>query len=214
MGPQRRLEIYVCFDSPSIIRHLEPLIGDVFIARFVDCHLNDSIFPPLGGEKSVQKERRDITWNAPIMSHFNPRTNQCELEVQKIIHFQNITNQLPNDFIDTKKVKRSHIPAANALAWIDVPEGQLTNESKIRLKRGRPIGSKDITPRKRITQRIIDTPVEIHDKQKAHVEAYDRQKALEEVYGEQEALAKAYIEQKTPEDVRNKEITPEEVQVP
>ena len=75
------------------------------------------------------------------MSHFDHRTNQCELEVQMIIHFQNIANQLPYVFIDTKKVIKSHIPAANAPTWINVPEGQLENESKISLKRGRPICS-------------------------------------------------------------------------
>ena len=37
-GPQR-LEIYVGFYSPSIIRYLEPLTRDVFIARFAGCHL-------------------------------------------------------------------------------------------------------------------------------------------------------------------------------
>ena len=30
MGPQRRIRIYVGFDSPSIIKYLEPMIGDVF----------------------------------------------------------------------------------------------------------------------------------------------------------------------------------------
>ncbi|RVW79949.1 Retrovirus-related Pol polyprotein from transposon TNT 1-94 [Vitis vinifera] len=69
------------------------------------------------------------------MTHLDPRTNQCELEVQRIIHLQNLANQLPDAFIDTKKVTKSHIPAANTPARIDVPVGQLTNESKIRLKR-------------------------------------------------------------------------------
>ena len=49
MGPQRRLKIYVGFDSPSIIRYLEPLTRDVFTARFVDCHFNESVFPRLRG---------------------------------------------------------------------------------------------------------------------------------------------------------------------
>ena len=92
MGPQRRLEIYVGFDSPSIKIYLEPLTGDVFIARFAHCLFNESVFPPLGGEKSVPKERREITWNASTMSHFAHRTNQCELEVQMIIHLQNLSN--------------------------------------------------------------------------------------------------------------------------
>ena len=56
------------------------------------------------------------------MSHFDSLTNQCELEVQRIIHLKNIANQLPNDFIDTKKVTKSHILAVNAPTRIDVPE--------------------------------------------------------------------------------------------
>ena len=51
MSPQRRLVIYVGFDSPSIIRYLEPLTEDVFIACFADCHFNENVFPPLGGRK-------------------------------------------------------------------------------------------------------------------------------------------------------------------
>ena len=53
MGPKRRLGIYVGFDSPSIIRYLEPFIEDVFTTRFANCHFNESVFPPLEGEKSV-----------------------------------------------------------------------------------------------------------------------------------------------------------------
>ena len=91
------------------------------------------------------------------MTHLDPRTNQCELEVQRIIHFQNLANQLPDAFIDTKKVTKSYIPIANTLAWIDVLVGQLTNESKIRLKRGRLVGSNDVTSRKRRTQEKLGT---------------------------------------------------------
>ena len=144
------------------------------------------------------------------MSHFDPCTNQCELEVQRIIHLQNLEDQLLNAFIDTKKVTRSHIPTANAPTWIDVPEEQLENESQIHLKRVRPVGSKDITLLKRRTHRRIDTPEELHDKQKAPIEAYDKQNALEEVYSEQEALVEAYIEQETPEEVRDKEMASKE----
>ena len=83
------------------------------------------------------------------MSHFDPCTNQCELKVQRIIHLQNLANQLSNGFMDTKKVTKSHILFANAPARIDILERQLANESKISLKREKPIGSKDITPQKR-----------------------------------------------------------------
>ena len=52
---------------------------------------------------------------------------------------------------------KSHIPAANTPARTDVLVGRLTNESKISLKRGRPVGSKDITPWKRRTQEKLGT---------------------------------------------------------
>ena len=91
----------------------------------------------------------------------------------------------------------------NALTRIDVPEGQLANESKIHLKHRRPIGLKDITPRKRRKKRRIDIPEEVHDKQKAPIETYDKQKAHEKVYDEQKALIETYIELETPEEVRN-----------
>ena len=92
------------------------------------------------------------------MSHCDHRINQCELAVQRIIHLQNLANQLSDAFINTKKMTKSHIPIANVPARMDVPEGQLANESQIRLKHGRPIGTKDLTPRKRRTQRKIDAP--------------------------------------------------------
>ena len=55
MGPQRRLGIYVGFDSPSIIRYLEPLTGNLFTARFADCRFDEINFPQLGGEKKELK---------------------------------------------------------------------------------------------------------------------------------------------------------------
>lgn len=63
---------------------------------------------------------QEITWNNSMLSHFDHRTNQCELEVQRIIHLQSIANQLSDAFIDNKKIVKSHIPAANILAKIEV----------------------------------------------------------------------------------------------
>jgi hypothetical protein len=55
MAPQRRLEIYISFHSPPVIKYLEPLTGDVFTAHFADCQFDDTIFPILGGEKKAGK---------------------------------------------------------------------------------------------------------------------------------------------------------------
>ena len=87
------------------------------------------------------------------MLYLDPRTKQCETEVQKITPLQEIPNQLPDAFTNTKRVTKSDIPAVNARSRIEVPVGQtndkVTKESNARLKCGRPLGSKDKTPRKR-----------------------------------------------------------------
>ena len=135
------------FDSPSIIRFLKPLTYDVFKACFEYCHFYETIFPPLWGEKSLPEARCEITWNVSTLSHLDSRTNQCELEVQRIIHLQGIANQLSDVFTDNKKIVKSHIPTANTLTWIEVLVRQsvntVANESKSHPKRGRPISAKD-----------------------------------------------------------------------
>ena len=98
-GPQRRLGIYVGFQSSSIINYIEPLTGEVFIARFADCHFDEHLFLQLGGDKPIPEEWREITWNESFLSYLDPRTKQSELVVQKIIHLQGLANQLPDAFI-------------------------------------------------------------------------------------------------------------------
>ena len=92
MGPQRKIGIYVGYDSPSIVRYLEPLIGDFFTARFADCHFDEIVFPSLGEDKhaNVSIERRKLSWYAPTMSHLDPSTTQSEIEVRRIIDLQSI----------------------------------------------------------------------------------------------------------------------------
>ena len=63
-----------------------------------------------------------------------------------------MANKLPDAFTDVKTVTKSHIPVVNVPCKIKLPDegnkSMLANESKARQKRGRPIGSKDINPRK------------------------------------------------------------------
>ena len=83
-----------------------------------------------------------------MLSRFNPRTKQCEQEVQRIIHLQSLANNMPDAFTDLKRVIKSYILAANASKKINVQEGQqsTTNESKATTKHGRPLGSKYKNP--------------------------------------------------------------------
>ena len=59
--------------------------------------------------------------NVSLLSHLDPHTDQCELEVQKIICLKNIANQLPDAFVDAKKVTKLHISTANVPSKIDIP---------------------------------------------------------------------------------------------
>ncbi|KAL0415793.1 UNVERIFIED_CONTAM: hypothetical protein Slati_3411200 [Sesamum latifolium] len=107
---------------------------------------------------------------ATSMSFMDPMTNDSELKVQRIIHLQSIANRLPDVLTDTKKVTKSHIPAENVLASLEVPEVILTQskvfESQIRRRCGRLLGSKDANPRKRkehIVSINCDTNVTTND---------------------------------------------------
>ena len=99
-------------------------------------------------------------------------------------------NQLHDAFIDSTKVINSHIPTANIPARIEILIGKLqssmTNEPKPRLKRGRPIGSKDTIPRKR--KSAISMTLEEHitvkpqvDEQVAPAEAPVKELSLNDV---------------------------------
>jgi hypothetical protein len=44
MSPHRKLGIYVRFQSPSIIKYLEPLTGDLLTTQIADCIFNDDHF--------------------------------------------------------------------------------------------------------------------------------------------------------------------------
>ena len=85
-----------------------------------------------------------IIWNALTSTQLNPHTNQCELEVQNIIYLHGLENQLLDAFIDIKKVTKWFLSIENIPVWIDVPEGQLNNECKVRMKCGRPWRDKHI----------------------------------------------------------------------
>ncbi|KAM1418750.1 hypothetical protein ACFXTO_022373 [Malus domestica] len=115
--------IYVGYDSPLIVRYLEPLTGDLFTARFTNCHFDETIFTSLGGDKhaNVLVERRELSWYAPTRSHLDPCTAQSETKMRRIIDLQSIAQSMPDAFNDLAKVTRSHIPAANTPARIYVP---------------------------------------------------------------------------------------------
>ena len=124
---------------------MEPTTGDVFKARFLDCHFDEHIYPSLITPEHplppLEWERHSPFWQ-------DLRTNQGEKEVQRILQLHKIVEELPDAFVDTSQVTRSHIPAARASACIEL-SSEPASTSQPRSKRGRPLGSKDKQPRRR-----------------------------------------------------------------
>ena len=90
MSPQRRLGIYVGYESLTILKYLELLTSDLFTTRFADCQFDEAYFSTLGGGKTFfsTKQCREISWKEDQLNTFDPRTSQIELEVQKIVQLQ------------------------------------------------------------------------------------------------------------------------------
>ena len=108
----------------------------------------------------------EIASNVSLLSHLDPRTRQCELEVQKIIHLPSVANQMSDAFIDTKKVIMSYISAVNAPSKIKIS----IQQSMFRQKRGRSIGSKDKNPRKR---KVVNSRNDLIDNRNIQEEVLD-----------------------------------------
>ena len=95
--------------SPSIIKYLEPLTGDLYTARYADCIFDKDNILALGGDNMYQIKCQDTEWNASNIQSLDPRTKESELEVQRIIHLQNIANNLPNAFTGVKSVSKCQV---------------------------------------------------------------------------------------------------------
>ncbi|KAJ9542414.1 hypothetical protein OSB04_028920 [Centaurea solstitialis] len=177
-------------------------------------NFKDIQFSALGGGTKQLDNQNEISWNE--LSYLDPQTKQCELKVQKIIHLQGLANQLPDTFTDPKRVTKSHVPAANAPIKIDVPEGQdnMSNESRARQKRGRPLGSKDKNPRKKKGANNQDGHIEVNETlEKSHEETLDMM-----VPEEPQVLKRFYMDKShplsTPMVVRSLDVEKDHFQPP
>jgi hypothetical protein len=145
MGPHRNLRIYVGYKSPSIIKYLELITGDLFTARYANCIFNEDYFPTLGGDFQYHKECQEINWDATDISNSDPHTLETELQVQKIINLQHIANNTPDAFTNYKGITKSYNLAKNVPERIEVPK----KTTQLPSKRGRSTTiSKDAAPSK------------------------------------------------------------------
>ena len=115
MGLLCKSGIYVGYETPSIIRFLDPATGECHTTCFPDCIFDEDLFPTLGGDNQPLDEKsREITWKATGIHAHDPRTAEANKEVQKIIYLHSLANQPPDHFSDLKTMTKSHVPARNA----------------------------------------------------------------------------------------------------
>jgi hypothetical protein len=69
----------VGYHSPSIIKYLEPMTGDIFTARYANCIFNEDHFSVLGGEFQNYSECQKIIWDDKSIILFDPRTQETKL---------------------------------------------------------------------------------------------------------------------------------------
>jgi hypothetical protein len=76
MGPHRKLGIYVGYETPSIIKYLEPKTGDLFTAWYADSIFDEEHFPALGGGLYLNnKQYQEIEWSASSIQSLDPIPN-------------------------------------------------------------------------------------------------------------------------------------------
>ncbi|CAM8884854.1 unnamed protein product [Rhodiola kirilowii] len=105
MGPQRSLGIYVGFESPSIVKFLEPQTGNICTARFTDCVFDEENFPPLGGERN--QFEKEITWfytKRVTKSHILAENAPVQIEIPKGKPENKVTHEI------TTRLKRGRPP--------------------------------------------------------------------------------------------------------
>jgi hypothetical protein len=73
--------IYVGFKSPSILKHLSSLTGDLFTVWFADCIFNGDHFLALDGDNKFIDDGQKIIWDDKIIMSSDPRIKETDLQV-------------------------------------------------------------------------------------------------------------------------------------
>jgi hypothetical protein len=101
------------------------------------------------------KECREIEWSASSIQSLDPRTIETELEVQRIIHLQNLANNLPDAFTDIREVSKLHIPTENAPERVEIPlQGMDSTRTSHPRKRGRKLDDSVLAKRGHLHQQV------------------------------------------------------------
>jgi hypothetical protein len=98
------------------------MIDDLFTTCYADCIFNEDHFPVFGGKFHNNSECQKINWDDKSIISSDPRTQETELQVEKIINLHNAANNLSDEFTNYNGVIKSWNPAVNALKRVEVPK--------------------------------------------------------------------------------------------
>jgi hypothetical protein len=160
LGMQRSLGIYVGYESPSIIKYLEPNTGKMFRARFSDCVFDETISPKVGKEGAVTnpegkplEAKHGLFKEQPKKALVEVPTDAIRVNklVKQIVDLHKMSLAAPDAFASAQGVvKETGICSnyRNKPADIDISL-PVANVATPRKRQGRPQGVKDTHPRKR-----------------------------------------------------------------
>ena len=141
IGPQRKQGIYVGNVGNSLIKYLEPKTGDLFRARFLDCHFDEHNFPSMEIEQRLLATVLDINWKSEIADDYPDY--RCDGEVARILRLRELARKIPDAFADTPDIVKTPYTQVQYTPAKILPDSNPANVSQIRRKRGRPLGSKN-----------------------------------------------------------------------
>jgi hypothetical protein len=78
----------VGFQSPSILKYLEPLIGDLCMARIANHIFNEDHFSALGGDNKFIDDGQVIIWDDKTILSSDSHTKEIDLQIKKILELQ------------------------------------------------------------------------------------------------------------------------------
>jgi hypothetical protein len=71
--------------SPSILKYLKLLTGDLFTTQFADCIFNEDHFLTLGRDNKFIDDDQKIVWDDKTILSSDSRTKKTELQVRNFL---------------------------------------------------------------------------------------------------------------------------------
>ena len=119
IGAHRQEGVYVGFDSPSIIRYLDPTTY-LYKARFANCRFIETTFLKL----SIPLNPQTLTFGAPESLSLNPDppTPLSNTEVTKLLTLKSLAETTPDGFSTQPRIIRNPLPGTSQILPCKRPE--------------------------------------------------------------------------------------------